>query len=181
MSAPLHAFHSSRRLSLPEEIAGSVIRYHPALWYQGRTTPGIVYLFRDIHTDEPRGIHRTFLTADGEKIDRKMFGPVKGAAIKLDADDEVTYGLTIGEGVETCLAARQLGFRPVWALGSADAIKVFPVLPGIEALTILAETDKTGANERAVAECARRWQAAGREVLVVASKTGGDINDAILG
>src|SRR4051794_18444545 len=53
----------------------------------------------------------------------------------------VTIGLTVGEGVETCLSARQLGLRPAWALGSVRAIRTFPVLSGIEALTILEETD----------------------------------------
>jgi hypothetical protein len=30
--------------------------------------------------------------------------------------------LSIGEGVETVLAARQIGFRPAWVLGSAGAV-----------------------------------------------------------
>ena len=49
-------------------------------------------------------------------------------------------GIAIGEGFETCMAARQIGFRPVWALGSVGAIEDFPVLSGIECLTILGET-----------------------------------------
>ncbi len=97
----------------------------------------------------------------------------------IDADDAVTMGLTIGEGTETVLAARQLGFRPAWALGSAGAIAKLPILGGIEALTILAERDD--ANARAVEACARRWHAAGREVIVVEPKSGNDINDAIQG
>ena len=56
-------------------------------------------------------------------------------AIKLDADENVEQGLHIGEGIETCLAGRQLDFKPCWALGSAGAIRGFPVLSGIEALT----------------------------------------------
>ena len=83
-----------------------------------------------------------------------MLGPVRGAAIKLDGDAEVAAGLHIGEGLETCMAARALGFKPVWAVGSAGAIRTFPVLPGIEALSILRETDDNGANERAAQACA---------------------------
>ena len=45
-----------------------------------------------------------------------MLGVVAGAAVKLDAAGEA---LAIGEGVETAMAARQLGLRPVWAVGSA--------------------------------------------------------------
>ncbi|WP_395697975.1 toprim domain-containing protein [Methylocella sp.] len=108
-----------------------------------------------------------------------MLGPVAGAAIKIDADEDVTMGLTVGEGAETCVAARQLGLRPVWALGSAGAIGAFPVLPGVEALTILEELDDAGANGRAIEACASRWRAAGREVLIVSPLLGGDINDSI--
>ena len=101
----------------------------------------------------------------------------RGAALKLDADATVTLGLHIGEGLETCLAARLAGFRPVWALGSASAIAAFPVLPGIEAITVLGEVDDGGANHRAAQACAERWIEAGREAFIVAPLSGGDLND----
>jgi len=82
-----------------------------------------VALFRDIVTNEPCGIHRTFLDSAGRKLGRKMLGRAGGAAIKLDADEDVTLGLHIGEGIETGIAAQLAGFRPVWALGSANAIE----------------------------------------------------------
>jgi hypothetical protein len=68
---------------------------------------------RSIADDKPVAIQRTALTLEGEKIGRMMMGPVAGAAIKIDADENVEHGLTIGEGFESCLAAYQLGFRPV--------------------------------------------------------------------
>jgi hypothetical protein len=107
-----------------------------------------------------------------------MLGPVAGAAIKVDDDTDVEQGLTIGEGFETCLAARALGFRLVWALGSAGTIGTFPVLAGIDALTILAETDKKGSNAKAAIECAARWTAADREVFLVTPPSG-DMNDLV--
>jgi len=88
-------------------------------------------------------------------------------------------GLAVGEGIETVLAARALGFQPAWAVASAGAIAVFPVLPGIEALTILAERDDANAN--AIETCAGRWHEAGAEVLIIEPKAGNDINDAIRG
>jgi hypothetical protein len=45
----------------------------------------------------------------------------------------------------------------------------------------LAEDDKKGANAKAITACGMRWHQAGREVITVASKTGGDVNDAIKG
>lgn len=172
-------FHS-RGLDLPDGAA-AWLRFAPACpWREGAETlrvPAAVLLFRDVRTDEPRAIHRIRLTPNGEKVARMMLGPVGGAAIKIDED--VTMGLTIGEGSETSVAARQLGLRPVWALGSAGAIGAFPVLSGVEALTILEELDDSGANAKAIETCASRWQAAGREVLIVSPCQGGDVSDAI--
>lgn len=154
------------------------IRFHPSLSFDERWIPGMVALLRDVRTNEPCGVHRTFLDTNGCKLTRRMLGRAQNAAVKLDADEDVTTSLTIGEGVETCLAARQLGFRPVWALGSATAIERFPVLTGIETLRILAEHDESGANARAIDACARRWLAASKEVLIV-QPAYGDINDAL--
>src|SRR5262249_11158334 len=79
------------------------------------------------------------------------------------------------------LAARQLGWRPAWALGSAGAVASFPVLSGIECLTVLAELDDSGANARAIDEVGRRWTRAGREVLIVSPRFGGVANAALRG
>lgn len=168
------------RRALPLGLPVQDLRFHPRLRREGKMVPGLVALMRDIETNQPCGVHRTFLTPDGAKLDRRMLGRGKGAAIKLDANEDVTLGLTIGEGVETVMSGRIGGFSPAWALGSADAIAYFPVLDGIEALTILAETDDTGANKKAVHRCARRWLEAGKEVLVVTPKLRGDLNDVLM-
>lgn len=174
---------TSRGLDLPE--GAEVLRYHPRCPWRDETenrtmyVPAMVAALRQIQDDVITGIHRTRLTPEGAKVDRRMLGLASSAAVKLDADDTVTTGLTIGEGVETVQAARQLGFRPGWALGSAGAIAAFPILGGIESLTILAEHDD--ANRRAADACAGRWHAAGREVIVVEPTTGSDILDAMRG
>ncbi|MBN8966170.1 MAG: hypothetical protein J0H89_12520, partial [Rhizobiales bacterium] len=113
---------AGRGLDLDDAISGNVLRHHPSLRYDGSTTAGMVALYRDIATNAPCGIHRTFLNRGGRKLDRKMLGRAKGAAIKLDDDVDVTLGLTIGEGIETTMSARVAGLKPAWALGSADAI-----------------------------------------------------------
>lgn len=160
-----------------DDRARQSLRFHPALRYDGGTTPAMVALLRDLRTDAPCGIHRTFLGPDGTKLDRRMLGRARHAAIKLDPDDEVTLGLVIAEGVESALAARMLGYRPTWAVGSASAIAAFPVLPGIEALTILGEDDEANAN--AARTCAQRWIAAGEEVSLLEPIGGGDANDVL--
>jgi putative DNA primase/helicase len=159
---------NSRALDIGEDIAGTVLRWHPR-------TVAMLALFRNVHTDAPQAVSRTFLDREGRKIERKFLGPVRGAAIKLDEDANVLGGLHIGEGVETCMAARQLGLRPTWALGSKGGIAKFPVLGGVECVTLLAEPD--AATE--VETCAAHWHAVGREVLINRSIRGKDLNDAI--
>jgi hypothetical protein len=160
---------ASRWLDLDSDIAGEVIRWHPG-------AGAMLALFRDIRTDEPRAVSRTYLDKDARKIERRFLGPVGGCAIKLDADDAVLSGLHIGEGVESAMAARQLKMRPCWALGSKGAIGAFQVLAGVESLTILAEPDA----ERETEACAFRWHSAGREVFFLDAVGGGDANDVLL-
>jgi hypothetical protein len=169
------------RLILPDEICGTAVRFHPALYLseQDRRFPGMVTLLRNIHTDQPQAIERVFLAEDGTKITRKKLGPASGAAIKISADEDVTAGLFIGEGFETCLAAYIRGLRPVWAVGSKNGIRSFPVLSGIECLTILGERNDGGANAEAAQECADRWIEAGYEVILAAPLTGDDLDDAM--
>jgi hypothetical protein len=121
----------------------------------------MVCLVRNIVTNEPQGIHRTALAPDGTAVKRngKTFrmtlGPVKDGAIKLDPDEDVTQGLCIGEGVETCLAGRQMGYRPVWAVVYDSGLTGFPVLPGIDGLTIFGERDEKGSKREG--EGGRQW------------------------
>ena len=90
---------ASRGLPLADNIAGEVIRFHSALKFKGAQVGATLALFRDIRTNEPCGIHRTFLDGAGRKLDRKMLGRARDAAIKLDAEENVTLGLHVGEGV----------------------------------------------------------------------------------
>jgi hypothetical protein len=169
-----------RGLALPTDISPRVLRFHHDCPFgEGTRHPCLLALYRSISGDEPRAIMRTALTPDARKIDRKALGPVGGAAIKLSDDGDVTMGLVIGEGLETTISGMVFGFAPAWALGSAGAIRTFPLLSGIEALTILAEDDDDGENEKATLECFRRWTAAGREVLRAVASAGGDANDAL--
>jgi hypothetical protein len=168
---------ASRSLALPDNKA---LRFHPKLKFNGAYVGGMVAMFRDIKTNKPCGIHRTFLDGDGRKLDRKMLGRAGGAAIKLDADEDVTLGLHIGEGIETCLAAQLAGFRPVWALGGCGGISGFPVLPGIEAITVLGEINDGGANHNATEVCTARWIRAGREAFIINPLVGDDLNDVVM-
>jgi len=140
--------------------------------------PCLLAIYRDIQSDEIIAVQKTRLANDASKIGRRFNGCPKGAVIKIDADENVTIGLGLGEGLETCLSARAFGFRPVWAAGSTGAIETFPVLGGIEALTLFLEHDENGANARAVDICTRRWLAAGKQVFHAVPPMGfKDLND----
>jgi hypothetical protein len=161
------------------------LRYYGACPFGDSRYGAMLALFRDIITNEPKAIHRIALGAGGMLIGKKMLGPVAGCAVKIDADENVEQGLTIGEGIETVLAGRQLGFRPAWALGSSGAVRSFPVLAGIEALTILVDHDAADRNGRRAGQddslvCARRWHEAGKEVRrIIPSRSDTDMADII--
>lgn len=171
-----------RQLDLPDDLAGDVLRFHPACpWREestGRTirVPALVVPFRSIDDNNITGIHRIALNLDGSKIGRRMLGVVQRAAVKVDALH--SDALAIGEGVETVLAARQLGFRPAWALGSVGLISFFPLIGSVAQLTILGEAGEASAS--AIKFCGRRWRRAGRRVRVAMPTIGGDMNDALM-
>lgn len=172
------AYLASRGLALPDDAP---LRFHPRCQRgagpNAEHLPAMVALMTDPATGEPCGVHRTFLRADGAgKADgaaKMMLGNV--GVIRLVPDAEVTLGLGLAEGIETALAVMQgFGWSPVWAATSAGNIAGFPVLPGIEALTIFADADAAGA--RAAAACAGHWTAAGREARILRPPAG-DFDD----
>jgi phage/plasmid primase-like uncharacterized protein len=136
------------RRGLNDLPGASVLRLLKGCPFDGGRQICLIALYRDMTTNEPRAIARTAIDSSGNKIGRMTLGSTKGAAIKIDDDTDVELGLVIGEGLETVLAGRQLGFRPAWALGSSGAIKTFPVLSGITALTILVDHDDPDRNGR---------------------------------
>jgi Toprim domain len=173
----------SRALVLPDELAGGVLRFHPECPWRNESTgrtdriPCLIAAFRSIDDNIITAIHRIRVDqpARWPKTDRRMLGVVHRAAVKLGiAGDK----LTIGEGVETCMAASQLGLGPAWALGSVGSISFFPVNDAVSELTILAETGDPSA--RAIKICGRRWRRAGRRVLVSRSSVGADHNDILM-
>jgi hypothetical protein len=172
-----------RRLDVPDDLAGRVLRFHPACPWRNENTgkieriPALIVPFRSLDDDEITGIHRIALEPFSAKPQRRMLGVVHRAAVKLD--DWVMDELAIGEGLETCMAARLLGIRPTWALGSVGGIAHFPVLPGIPVLRIISENDQ-GSSAAAIELCGPRWQAAGRRVRIIKPALNfKDLNDAL--
>lgn len=161
------------------------LRWHPALTHPitGYTGPALVALLTDA-TDSriARTLHRTWIRRDGTKAPeanppRLLLGRHRkaGAVCRLWPDDAVTHGLGVAEGVETALSLAH-GFTPAWAAIDAGNLADFPLLAGIECLTVAADHDDAGL--KAARACAARWHAAGREVRVVMpDAVGSDLND----
>jgi Toprim domain len=146
--------------------------------------PCILGRFTDVLTNASRGLHRRVITPD--VVPKTMaLGPIGGAVVRLWPDEDVTHGLVIGEGVETVLAAatgiehRGTLLQPAWACTVAGNVESFPVLAGVEALTILADADANGRGQRAVRRCAERWAANGCEVTILTPRELGDFNDIV--
>lgn len=192
---PVEKYLKRRGLSLP---SSEVIRYHPACPFGGRKVPAMVALVRNIVTNEPQAVHRTSLDLNGNKValavggdrgDRMSLGPIKGGAVKLTDDAEVTKALGTGEGIETTLSLQlrpEWFGSPVWSLLDAGGLRHFPVLPGVETLFVAVDHDKLKQGQRAGQEAATevsaRWLAAGREVLLGWSTAEGeDLNDLLTG
>jgi len=173
-----------RKLDLPDDITSTALRFHPACPWRnedtGRTDriPCLIAAFRSIDDDIITAVHRIRVDQPERwpKTDRRMLGIVHRAAVKLGP---ATSTLTIGEGVETCMAASQLGLGPAWALGSVGGISFFPIIAGVKKLTILGEAGDASA--RALQICGRRWRRAGKRVFASHSNIGSDHNDALIG
>jgi putative DNA primase/helicase len=180
------AYLRNRCLELPREAAIKAIRFHADCPFgPGKRFPAMICLMRNIVTNEPQAIQRTAIARDataikhGGKTYRMSLGPITGGAIKLDPDEDIEQGLCIGEGVETCLAGRQMGLQLVWSAVNTGGVANFPVLPGVDGLHIFKENDAEGQSAKAVEACARRWYGAGRDMIIVEPDTAKDLNDEL--
>jgi putative DNA primase/helicase len=172
----------ARKLDLPDNLAGTVLRFHARCPWRNENTgatdrvPALIVPFRSIDDNAITGIHRIALNSDGSKLGRRMLGVARLAAIKFDLAGGM---LSIGEGVETCMAARQLGLGAAWALGSVGAISFFPLIDGVQQLLILGEAGDASA--RAIKFCSKRWRRAKRRVRIVMPNAGfSDLNDVLI-
>src|SRR5215470_10728915 len=172
--------------ALPSRIA-EALRFHPDCPWHDERRMCLVALWTDTFSGKARAIHRRAITPDGEKLGHwRAWGPTVGCVIRLWPDDEVSQDLVLGEGVETVLAAatriahRGTLLQPAWAAGDAGHIGAFPALSGVEALTLLVDADENGIGQCRAAECARRWTAAGRQIIRLTPRLlGADFNDLV--
>jgi hypothetical protein len=176
-------YFAARSLILLDGITGTVLRFHPACPWRDENTGNTIYIpaliaafnvdrRRRHHGRAPHPSRSTRALAKGE---RRMFGVLHRAAVKLDPLGDTLH---VGEGVETDLAARQLGYSTVWTLGSVPMITHFPLIPGVTRLRVLGKTGEASAG--ALKIVGRRWHQAGRKIEIVMPSVGSDLNDGLM-
>jgi hypothetical protein len=155
----------TERRGLHIGLLGSL--HHVLRFHQEKNA--VIALMTNPVTNKPTGVHQTFLRPDATndieedgRKKKKMFGP--RGVIRLSRDEDVHEGLGLSEGIEDGLAVLLSGWAPVWAASCAGAIETFPILSGVESLTIFADYDEVGMN--AAVTCCDRWEAAGHEVAI---------------
>jgi putative DNA primase/helicase len=178
--SPAEKYLESRNCEVPEcEALGFLpVINRPGFPRLCAQFPSFLAIITDVISAKPISLHFTFLTSNGagkapvEKHEQRhlLAGHRKsGGVIRLVDDECVSNGLGIAEGIETALSVMKGGWRPVWSCIDAGNLGSFPVLNGVECLTIFADNDPAGI--KAAEQCAERWQAAGKEVRSVLPQT----------
>jgi putative DNA primase/helicase len=168
----------SRNCMLPPK--DSHLRYLPP---DGNYPPSLCAGVTDAITGKPLSLHFTRLAADGcgkagTDQDRLLLkGHRKaGGVVRLWPDEAVTTSLGLAEGIESALAAAH-GFTPVWAAIDANNMAAFPVLAGIQSLTLFIDHDAAGI--RAGMACAERWSRRVEVRKVMSEVPGEDFCDVV--
>lgn len=200
-AAPVRKWFATRSL---QEVLTPLedVRCHPSLayYYEGEDRkptyhPAMVAMIRSAN-GKTSTLHRTYLTKDGEKAKlesrgdiRKMCGvpttsPSVGGAIHLDKGTHQV--LSVGEGIESSLAARAIAKLPTWSLINKGLMSKLVLPQSVRYLLIWADRDIEKQGEMAARQLADRAAAAGvwAKVLlppfqIPAGKKGIDWNDVL--
>lgn len=135
---------------------------------------------------DPQGngcqIHRTLLTATGEKADveqPRLFMPgsiAKGSAVRLMPH---TGEVGIAEGIETALSAAKLFNIPCWAALNATMLRQWEPPANVEYVTVFGDNDANFTGQAAAYELARRLSSKVGISVELPKDEGADWNDVL--
>jgi len=173
----------NRRVGI--EIIPACLRFHPALPYvdgdQIDYHPALVAAVTD-HNGLGVGIHRIYLTAQGEKANvekakKLMAGkPLNGASIKLGS---AGVSLGIAEGIETALAASRRFSVPVWAAISSGLMEQWLPPQGVEKVFVFGDNDDSFTGQASAFSLAKKIRLKGFAAEVcIPDKAGTDWADS---
>lgn len=154
------------------------LAFHPSLrYYHGKPPntkllgewPAMVAKVTNAQ-DEVLAIHRTFITAEGDKAPvpdaKKLTSAVSalgGSAIRLFQHSDV---LGVGEGIETMLAVRAISRMPVWSAVSAPLLELLEIPDEVRHVVIWGDLDVSGRGVEAARTLEKRMLESGRTVEV---------------
>lgn len=146
-----------------------VFRFHPSCPFGGERAPALIARFSPIEDDpgletEPTAIFRVRLDRYAGERRKLALGPSAGQVVKLYEDISLG-GVGITEGVEKGLALAASGWRPIWVTCGTSTMRVFPLLPWMECLTVFCDRDDPG--RTAALAAVARWHDAGREARIL--------------
>jgi putative DNA primase/helicase len=171
------------RRGVPWLVECQWIRFDPNCPHPlGLRAPAVIALLLDPH-DNVGGLHKMFITADGNKSAleprRSTIGSVAGNAIHIG---EPAQQIVVAEGLETAASAGVLLNRPAWAACGAGNLAYsmrLPALPLASDVVIAVDADLPG--RRAARRAAVRWRAEGRTVhFAMPERAGADFNNILL-
>jgi putative DNA primase/helicase len=177
---PVETYLRGRAITAP---VPPTIRFHPGLRHQsGGHHPAMISAVSIWPSCKITGVHRTFLSRDGEgwkkapvEPNKMMLGLCQGGAVRLARHGDT---LMIAEGIETAAAAAQAKALPTWAALSAAGLAAVIVPDEVTDLVILADGDMAG--EQAAMKAATRLWRRGRRVRIARPPPGMDFADLLI-
>lgn len=142
-----------RRLGAALWPMSECLRFHPALayWHGAERLGMFPAMVAPIIAPDGRtvALHRTYLTADGDKADLPTAKKVTGAAgplagARIDLHKPANGMIGVAEGIETALAASTASGVPTVAAYCAGALATYIWPAGLQRLVIFADADKAG-------------------------------------
>lgn len=152
---------------LPQEIATSdALRFSASCRKMlGEPVKGAIGAMIAIMTDPasgaPTGCHRTYIDRDLKRIQRGALG--RTGVVRLTQLEQSNRKLSIGEGIESSIAGSILlgTGAAVYSGISAGGLSTFPVISGVEHLTIFSDNDHNQTGQRSAKLTFNRWRDAG--------------------
>lgn len=180
-----------RGLDVPNTDA---LRFSPAMDYwedtgKTGTYPAMLAAVTD-SSGRLVAIHRTYLTADGNKAPvptvkklTRTAGTLTGASIKIGAPvprPDGRLGLGVAEGIETAIAAYILGGVPTWPCVSAHGLESFESPPDVHYLYVFGDHDESGVGQKAANSLGKQVARTGLVARILIPESPGDWNDELI-
>ncbi len=178
---PVETYLRSREI---RGLIPSTLRFHSGLFHASRTYhPAMVAAVTLWPSRSLSGVHRTYLSTDGEdkaslSPNKMMLGLTKGSAVRLAP---IGPKLILAEGIETALSCFYATNFPTWSCLSTSGM-VNVAVPSLEITReIIICADGDGAGHRAANTLAERLHRDGYVVRLALPPQGEDFNTVLRG